>query len=144
MHAPDETPAGPDPRRAIKQDDGFVTATFLAAPIANWMLRKVAGSPITPNQVTALSALAAAAAAAAFASGAWPLLALGGVVLQLSFVLDCLDGQLARHRGTASAFGGWLDFMTDSLQDVVLVAGIAVGCAARGGGPASARRRRGP
>jgi phosphatidylglycerophosphate synthase len=136
MRAPDQTPAASDPREAIKQDDGFV-ATFLSAPIANWMLRRVADSPITPNHVTALSALVAVAAAAAFASGAWPLLVVGGVLLQLSFVFDCLDGQLARHRGAASAFGAWLDFMTDCLQDVVLVAGIAAGCAARSGGSSS-------
>jgi phosphatidylglycerophosphate synthase len=132
MRATDQTPAGSDPRGAIKQDDGFV-ATFLSAPIANWMLRRVADSAITPNHVTALSALVALAAAAAFASGAWPLLVAGAILLQLSFVLDCLDGQLARHRGATSAFGAWLDFMTDCLQDVVLVAGIAAGCAARSG-----------
>jgi phosphatidylglycerophosphate synthase len=72
-------------------------------------------------------------AAGAFASGFWPLLVVGAVLLQLSFVLDCLDGQLARHRGASSRFGAWLDYMTDSLEDVVLVAGIAIGCALRSG-----------
>ncbi len=122
-----------DARSAIKRDDGFV-ATFLSAPIANWMLRAIADAPITPNHVTMLSAGVAIAAAAAFATGSWPILAMGAALLQLSFVLDCLDGQLARHRGAATRFGAWLDPMTDALQDVVLVAGIAVGCAARSGG----------
>jgi len=121
-----------DPRSAIKQDDGFV-ATFVSAPIANWILRKIERSRVTPNQVTLASVASAVAAAAAFASGAWPLLVVGAILLQLSFVLDCLDGQLARHRGAASRFGAWLDLMTDSLEDVVLVGAVAVGCARRSG-----------
>ena len=124
-----------DPRAAIKQDDGFV-ATFLSAPAANWILRRAEGTPLTPNQVTAASAALAVAASAAFASGLWPFLVLGAVLLQLSFVLDCLDGQLARHLGTSSRFGAWLDYMTDCLEDVVIVAGVAIGCAARSGSEA--------
>lgn len=125
-----------DPRAAIKQDDGFV-ATFFSAPAANWILRRAEGTPLTPNQVTALSVAFAVAASAAFASGLWPFLALGGVLLQLSFVLDCLDGQLARHRGIGSRFGAWFDYMSDCLEDIVIVGGIAIGCAARGGGTAA-------
>jgi phosphatidylglycerophosphate synthase len=122
-----------DPRAAIKQDDGFV-ATFLSAPAANWLLRRAEGTPLTPNQVTAASAALAVAASAAFASGLWLFLVLGAVLLQLSFVLDCLDGQLARHRNSGSRFGAWLDFMTDCLEDIVIVGGVAIGCAQRGGG----------
>ena len=136
MHATEERVTRPDPRAAIKQDDGFV-ASFLSAPIANWMLRRLETSSITPNQVTAASALGAIAAAVAFAAGSWPWLVVGAVLLQLSFVLDCLDGQLARHRGIGTALGAWLDTMTDCLEDVVLVAGIAAGCAMRGGGAAA-------
>ena len=136
MRATEETATRSDPRAAIKQDDGFV-ATFVSAPVANWMLRRLETSSITPNQVTAASALTAIAAAATFAGGAWPLLVVGALLLQLSFVLDCLDGQLARHRGIATPFGAWLDYMSDCLEDVVLVAGIAAGCALRGGGDAA-------
>jgi phosphatidylglycerophosphate synthase len=126
-------PARRDPRAAMKTDDGFV-AVFFSARIANWLLRRIEDLPIAPNQVTAVAVLTKLAAAAAYATGRWPALVLGAVLVQASFVLDCLDGQLARHRRQTSGFGEWLDFMSDCLGDLVLIAGIAVGCALRSGG----------
>lgn len=43
-----------------------------------------------------------------------------GMVLQLSYALDCADGQLARGTGQASPFGAWLDVTCDHLRHVVL------------------------
>jgi hypothetical protein len=112
----------------IKSDDGFV-ATFLSAPIANWMLRRIAHTAITPNWVTAASALSALLASFSFATAQPPGLWLGALLLQLAFVLDCLDGQLARYRGQTTTFGAWFDLITDRLADVVIFAGIAFACA---------------
>src|SRR5256885_855836 len=119
-----------DPREAMKTDDGFV-AVFFTAPIANRLLARIEDVPVTPNQVTAVSVLTKLAAAALYATGWWPAFVLGAVLVQASFVFDCLDGQLARHRRQTSGFGEWLDFMSDCLGDLVLIAGIAVGCAFR-------------
>jgi len=121
--------AAGDPRSAMKTDDGFVAA-FFTAPIANQLLRRIESSAVTPNQVTLLSILTKLVASALYATAWWPALVLGAVLVQLSFVFDCLDGQLARHRGQTSGFGEWLDFMGDCLGDLVLIAGIALGCAA--------------
>jgi phosphatidylglycerophosphate synthase len=121
-----------DPREAMKTDDGFV-AVFFSARVANWLLARIGDRPITPNQVTAVAVLTKLLAAALYATGWWPALLLGAVLVQGSFVFDCLDGQLARHRGQTSGFGEWLDFMSDCLGDLVLIAGIAVGCALRSG-----------
>ena len=124
-----------DPRAAIKREDGFV-ATFLSAPLANWMLRRLDGVAVTPNQVTFLSAVVSLVAAAALAVPGFRLA--GAILLQLAFVLDCLDGQLARHRGLNSSFGAWLDQLTDRLRDVVLFAAIALGMIADGADPVAA------
>ena len=128
--------AAGDPRVAMKTDDGFVAA-FFSAPIANRLLRRIASSAVTPNQVTVFSILTKVFASALYATGWWPALVLGAALVQLSFVFDCLDGQLARHRGQTSGFGEWLDFMGDCLGDLVLIAGIAFGCAARANGGGS-------
>lgn len=125
-------PSPPDPRRAIKRDDGFV-ATFVSAPLANLLLRRIAGSSVTPNQVTMLSVAVTLLAAAAFAAGDRASLVAGAILLQLAFVLDCLDGQLARHREQTSELGAWLDLMTDRLGDVVVLGALALGCARRSG-----------
>jgi len=119
-----------DPRAAMKTDDGFV-AVFFSARIANFLLHRFEASSVTPNQVTSLSIVTKLFASALYAAGTWPALVLGAILVQVSFVFDCLDGQLARHRRQTSGFGEWLDFMSDCLGDLVLIAGVAVGCAMR-------------
>jgi len=48
-----------------------------------------------------------------------------------------VDGQLARHSGRTSRFGAWLDGMTDCLQEIVVIAGLAIGCLRAGNGLSS-------
>ena len=82
---------------------------------------------MTPNQVTTVSLAVALLAAGCFAVGdRWSYI-VGAVLLQLSFGLDCADGQLARLTGTFSALGGWLDAMFDRLKEYVVYAGLAIG-----------------
>ena len=47
------------------------------------------------------------------------------VVLELSYVLDCVDGQLARLRGTSSPVGAHFDFLMDELKAFLLVGATA-------------------
>lgn len=94
------------------------------AAIVVWALQR---TPITPNQVTFLSAIVAAGACAMLAllpGHAWLIAA--AVVFELSFVLDCADGQLARLRRTASPLGHLLDFLMDELKAMLVLASVAV------------------
>jgi hypothetical protein len=72
--------------------------------------------------------LLAVAAAGLFAYGggrlAW---VAGGILLYLGFVLDCVDGQLARYTRVFSPFGGWLDTIADRGKEYLVYAGLAVG-----------------
>ena len=45
----------------------------------------------------------------------------------LNRILDCLDGALARHRGTASDLGGFLDLLGDFIVYSFIPIGIAAG-----------------
>nr|WP_300982988.1 CDP-alcohol phosphatidyltransferase family protein [Roseicyclus sp.] len=38
------------------------------------------------------------------------------VLIQISHVLDCMDGQMARYRKVSSPFGSYLDRLTDQVQ----------------------------
>lgn len=52
---------------------------------------------------------------------------LGGVaILEFAYVLDCVDGQLARLRGTSTPIGAHLDFLMDELKAFLLVAAVGV------------------
>ena len=48
------------------------------------------------------------------------------LVFELSYVLDCADGMLARVRGIASPAGHLLDFLMDELKAFAILAAISV------------------
>lgn len=112
-------------RRTRKPRD-LLWNRFVARPLAAVLLPFLERAPVTPNQVTfaSLIVFAAAAAVVALLPG-WRYLLLGVALLELSYVLDCVDGQLARLRGTSTPIGAHLDFLMDELKAFLLVAAVA-------------------
>jgi GNAT superfamily N-acetyltransferase len=109
-------------RRTRKPKDIFWNR-FVARPVAALVLVPLQRAPVTPNQVTFASLLLFAVAMAVFlAMPGWRGLGLGVALLELSYVLDCVDGQLARLRGTSTPVGAHLDFLMDELKAFLLVA----------------------
>ncbi|MGW2056600.1 DUF5941 domain-containing protein [Streptomyces sp. NPDC001840] len=118
-------------RSAVKARDGFFT-TFCVSPYSRHLARWCARRGLTPNQVTTASLLTALIAAACAATGTRGGFVAAGVLLLLSFVLDCTDGQLARYSLQYSTLGAWLDATFDRAKEYAYYAGLALG-AARGG-----------
>jgi phosphatidylglycerophosphate synthase len=113
-------------RRTRKPKDIFWNR-FVARPAAAVVLVPLQRSPVTPNQVTFASlAVFAVAAGVLVAVPGWSGLLIAVVVLELSYVLDCVDGQLARLRGTSSPVGAHLDFLMDELKAFLLVAATGI------------------
>lgn len=101
--------------------------SFVMRPIASVVVLAVARTRITPNQLTILSVVVFAAAALLLMfdtepRGAW----LGVAVLELSYLLDCADGMLARHKKLASRQGHLFDFFTDEIKAAMLVSALAI------------------
>jgi phosphatidylglycerophosphate synthase len=119
-------------RAAVKDDDGFFT-TFFVSSYSRYVARWAARHGIGPNQVTSASMAFGVAAALAFAAGGrWWALA-GAVLLQVAFMLDCVDGQLARYARRFSTFGAWLDAVFDRGKEYAVYAGLAAGAVRAGG-----------
>jgi len=113
-------------RLAVKEKDDF----FTTYAVSNWsplVTKLCARAGLTPSGVTALSVLFAVAAALAFWQASRPAMVIGAVLLYLGFVLDCVDGQLARYTRRFGAFGGWLDTMADRAKEYAVYAGLAAG-----------------
>jgi phosphatidylglycerophosphate synthase len=109
-----------------KQDINWFTE-WIARPPAAIVVYALRNTPITPNQVTFLSAIVAAGACAMFALlPGWAWLVVAALVFEFSFVLDCADGQLARLRKVASPIGHQLDFLMDELKAKLLFASVTV------------------
>jgi phosphatidylglycerophosphate synthase len=113
-------------RLAVKEKDDFFT-TYAVSTWSPHVTRAAARLGLSPSAVTWLSVLLAVAAAAAFWQASRPAMIAGGVLLYLGFVLDCVDGQLARFTRRFGAFGGWLDTMADRAKEYTVYAGLAAG-----------------
>ena len=113
-------------RMAVKEKDDFFT-TYAVSTWSPWVTKASARLRLTPSGVTAISVLFAVAAALAFWQASRPAMIAGGILLYLGFVLDCVDGQLARYTRRFGAFGGWLDTMADRAKEYAAYAGLAAG-----------------
>jgi phosphatidylglycerophosphate synthase len=96
---------------------------YLNRPVSRAAARAIAGTPITPNQVSLLALATAGGAMALFAAG-WNVLA--GLVIHASSVIDGLDGDLARVKGMTSTFGGVFDSALDRWADVLILSGMTI------------------
>ncbi|WP_405975165.1 CDP-alcohol phosphatidyltransferase family protein [Streptomyces sp. NBC_00988] len=118
-------------KSAVKSRDGFFTTHFIS-PYSRYIARWCARRGLTPNQVTTASLLTALIAAGSAATGTRGGYVVAGVLLLCSFVLDCVDGQIARYALQYSTLGAWLDATFDRAKEYAYYAGLALG-AARGG-----------
>jgi hypothetical protein len=118
---------------AVKGSDGFFT-TFFVSTYSKYIARWAARLGLTPNQVTLISAAVGVLAAAGYATGERPGMVAGSLLLYAAFVLDCVDGQLARYTRQFSKLGAWLDSIFDRTKEYVVFAGLAIG-ASRTGDP---------
>ncbi len=114
-------------RAAIKSKDGWWASLF-AGPLANRLLEPICEITwISPNLITVTSLFIGLLAALCFAQGEHLWLILGGILVQLSFVVDCMDGQLARYRQQFSNLGAWLDRVSDRFKDFLYIFSLAWG-----------------
>ncbi|MEU5779636.1 DUF5941 domain-containing protein [Micromonospora lupini] len=113
-------------RLSVKEKDDFFS-TYFVSTWSPYVVRLAARLRLTPTGVTVISVLFALAAAVLFGVGGRPALVGGAVLLYLGFVLDCVDGQLARYTRHFSAWGGWLDTMADRAKEYLVYAGLGFG-----------------
>ena len=107
-----------------KRPDAWWTV-LLVDPLAVHVLRWTVGVRwVTPNRVTIAAFVLALGAAGCFLAGGTGWLLAGALLIYLGFLLDCVDGKLARWQGSGTLFGAWLDYIFDRLR--VLVCTLAL------------------
>jgi len=99
---------------------------YLYHPLAWQLARLLAPTPLTPNMVSVIGGCCVVAAAFAYAAPAlgllaWPLSALLGMALHMTWhVVDGADGDLARLTGRSSPIGEMVDGLCDYCSHIVL------------------------
>lgn len=112
-------------RNSLKPADSLFNL-YIARPLAAVWVALFAKTRVTPNQVTFISmAVMLGAVATLLAVPGGLGLALGVLAVELSYVLDCADGQLARLTGQTSPVGAHLDFLMDELKALLLIVAFA-------------------
>ena len=114
--------------------DGLVDRVF-NRPCGRTVSKLLVHTSITPNAVTLASIVIGLVAAWFFAIGTYAAVALAAVLFQLSTIVDCVDGDLARVLFKESPFGKWLDLGGDQVVHVAVFAAIAVGLVRSGQSP---------
>ncbi len=79
--------------------------------------------PVSPNVITIFRSIGGIAAGIFFAQGTFESCITGAMVLFLSNIFDCADGQLARMRETSS----WIGTTLDGIADFTTVLSIYLG-----------------
>src|SRR5215475_6317151 len=85
---------------------------YVCRPVAAVLVHAAADSRVTPNQITLASLLVGLFSAALFVLlPGRPGLVVAALVFEVSYVLDCADGMLARLRHKQSTAGHLFDFL---------------------------------
>lgn len=99
-----------------KKRDAWWTV-LLVDPVATRVLIRIARFGfITPNGVTWGALFVGLGSAGFFLRGDTQSLIIGAALYHVSFILDCIDGKLARLKGNGTVFGGWLDYVFDRIR----------------------------
>jgi archaetidylinositol phosphate synthase len=104
-----------------------VWTNYLYYPLSIRLVYAIRNTSITPNALTLASLLLALVGCALFAQGGQACVWAGLLLVQLSYVVDCADGQLARYKQLFSPLGGWLDQTADRVKEFAVYFSLAYG-----------------
>jgi len=106
-----------------KTSDGPVSR-HLNRPISTRISKYLLKKRITPNQISFFSFILSVIGALFFSLGGYVNLLIGGILAQVSSVIDGCDGEIARLKFQTSEFGGWYDAVLDRYADAFLLFGL--------------------
>lgn len=111
--------------------DGIVDKYF-NRPIGRPLSRILVCTPISPNQVSVASTVIGLVGAWFLSRGGHFEAILGAALFQVSAIVDCVDGDVARMAFKESPMGKWLDIVGDQVVHAAIFIGIGLGLARAG------------
>jgi phosphatidylglycerophosphate synthase len=111
---------------ATANRDGFM-ARHVDRHFSRLISRRLACTSVTPNGITLCNtAIGLTAAFLLSRGGYWSQLS-GTLLFLLCVVVDGVDGEVARLKLQETAFGHYLDIVTDNIVHVAIFVGLAIG-----------------
>ena len=106
-----------------KPSDGPVSR-YLNRPVSTRITKYLLKRNVTPNQITISSFLLCCLSTLFFLLGGNINLAFGGLIAQISSIVDGCDGEIARLKFLETEFGRWIDAVLDRYADAFLIIGL--------------------
>ena len=109
----------------------LITGKSTDGPVSKYLNRKISARitkmiikyhiPLTPNQVSLISFMLGILSALSYVY-VNPIVA--GILVQLSSIIDGVDGELARALNKTSKKGGFIDAILDRITDIAIITGL--------------------
>jgi len=110
-------------RETKKKHDTFL-ASSLYWRFSSGLTYLLAKTNVTANQVTIMDVLFATLAAIVFWAEDYPWIIVGGLLAVFVFILDMVDGGIARLKNEASTFGLWVDHIFGAVCWTIMYLGV--------------------
>lgn len=122
--------AGQELWASLKSSSDGTVDKYFNRPVGRPFSKLLVSTPITPNQISVASIVIGLAGAWFLARGGRTEGILGAILFQLSAIVDCMDGDVARMAFKESPLGKWLDIVGDQVVHAAIFIGVGVGLAA--------------
>lgn len=96
-------------------------------PLSFLLVKLIYPTNITPNQISVVSMLFGLMSGVMFSFGTHKFFVLGAVMILVSNILDCADGQLARLKQNGTKIGRIIDGFIDYVTGFSIFAGLGIG-----------------
>ena len=117
---------------SLKSSSDGIVDRYFNRPVGRPLSRLLIHTPISPNQISVASSVIGVAGAWFLAGGTPAQAVLGAILFQVSAIVDCVDGDVARMIFKESRLGKWLDLVGDQVVHSAVFVGIGVGLARSG------------
>jgi len=108
-------------KKKTEKKDGSFFARYLVRPISRRITVRLYKTNISPFMITLFGALIGIIGGLLFLFNIYWVTVLAGILVFLSFVFDCVDGEIARLNETCTKTGALLDEYSDRIVDIVVI-----------------------
>ena len=108
-------------KKSFKKQDmqgSFIKVMY--RPLGYYLAEKLSKTQVTPNQVTFVSFILFCISALFFSYGNHLNLIIGAIIFQLAYLLDYVDGSLARILNKGTNYGRWVDNAVGRLGSIIV------------------------
>jgi phosphatidylglycerophosphate synthase len=113
-------------QKRIKDDDDFFTLKC-TRKISKYFTQMLLFTSISANQATIIDICLGIISAILFSFGNYSYSIIAAFILQLWYVFDCVDGEIARARSQCSSEGLYLDYVGHDIVQPCVYIGIGFG-----------------